>query len=513
MGEVFRARDALLQRDVAIKILPAASVLDPSAKARLLREARTASQLNHPNICTIYEVGEVRGRTFLAMELIVGEPLSGKLRSGPIAPDLVLHYGLQLAEALAHAHQHNVIHRDLKSSNIMVTPEHRVKIMDFGVAKQLEQVDLGAVTKSQPSLTRPGAIIGTLGYMSPEQLRGQPADARSDVWALGIVLYEMASNSLPFRGKTEFEIVSAALHQPPVPPPSSIPAGLRAVMDGCLQKQPEHRYQSAVEIRIALEDLQPRARLPWLSSCYTFVRRRWLAASHWIAAHGRKRVLVATGCLAALIVALSLGQLHAAKVRWARGQLPQIERLADNNRFFAAYQLAIAAERYIPGDPKLQKLWSRIATIADVTTEPEGADLYVSSYSGNENVSLGRSPLRRVHVPRLLPRWKIEKSRYGTVEGLFAETSGVIHIKLDRVDETSPGMIRVAGGPFVLDMPHLGPQPPVQLPDYWIDKYEVTNRDFKPEFRQRLYCDDSVVHNTGPHREPYEALHCGILGG
>ncbi|MFZ0914405.1 MAG: protein kinase [Candidatus Korobacteraceae bacterium] len=479
MGEVFRAHDALLQRDVAIKILPAASVCDPAAKARLLREACTASQLNHPNICTIYEVGEAEGRTFLVMELIVGEPLSRKLRNGPIAADLVLHYGLQLAEALAHAHQHHIIHRDLKSSNIMITPEHRVKILDFGLAKQQEQADLEAVTKSQLSLTRPGAIIGTLGYMSPEQLRGRPADARSDVWALGVVLYEMASNSLPFRGKTEFEIVSATLNQQPVPSPSSIPEGLRAIMDGCLQKQPERRYQSATEVRMALEDLQPRAMLPWLSSSYTFVRRRWLAASHWIAAHGRRRVLVAACALVVLIVALSFWQLRAAKVRWARKQLPQIEQLAENNRFFAAYQLAITAERYIPGDPELQKLWSRIATTADVTTEPEGADLYLSSYSGNENVSLGRSPLRRVRVPRLLPRWKIEKSGYGPVEGLFAETSDVIHIKLDRVGETSPGMVRVAGGLFVLEMPHLGPQAPVQLPDYWIDKYEVTNRDFK----------------------------------
>ena len=479
MGEVFRARDTLLQRDVAIKILHAASVSDPTAKARLLREARTAAQLNHPNICTIYEVSEAEGCTFLTMELIVGEPLSTKLRSGPIAPELVVHYGLQLAEALAHAHQHNVIHRDLKSSNIMITPENRVKIMDFGLAKQLEQADLEAVTKSQLSLTRPGAIMGTLSYMSPEQLRGQPADARSDVWALGVVLYEMASSSLPFRGKTEFEIVSAVLHQAPVPPASSIPAGLRAVMDGCLQKQPERRYQSATEIRMALEDLQPRAMLPWLNSSYTFARRRWLAASHWIAAHGRRRVLVAACALAALIVALSLQQLHAAKVRWAREQLPQIEHLADINGFFAAYQLAITAERYIPGDSKLQKLWSRIATTADVTTDPEGADLYLSSYSGNENVALGRSPLRRVRGPRLLPRWKIEKSGYGPVEGLFAETGYVIHIKLDRVGETSPGMVRVEGGLFVLDMPHLGPQPPVRLSDYWIDKYEVTNRDFK----------------------------------
>ena len=279
MGEVHRARDTQLERDVAIKILPPESVADPRARARLLREARTAAQLNHPNICTIHEVGEADGQVFIAMELVQGEPLSAKLRSGPLAADVATRYGLQLAEALAQAHQNKIVHRDLKSANIIVTPEGRVKVLDFGLAKQAAADDLEAATRSQLSLTQPGVIVGTLAYMAPEQLHGQAADARSDVWALGVVLYEMLAGRLPFRGQTGFEMSSAILQGRSEPLPANVPMEARAVVKRCLEKEPARRYQDGGELRVALEAI-PGGRASALARLhYRLPRRRWLMGS------------------------------------------------------------------------------------------------------------------------------------------------------------------------------------------------------------------------------------------
>ena len=279
MGEVYRARDVQLERDVAIKILPAQNVSDPSAKARLLREARTASQLNHPNICTIYEVGELDGQTFIAMELVAGESLSSRLRRGPLPSEqLIVSCGLQLADAVAHAHKNNVIHRDLKSSNVMLTPEDRIKVLDFGLAKRVTKADLEAVTVSKSSLTAPGAIFGTLSYMAPEQLCGQPADERSDIWATGVVLYEMGTAALPFRGATAFEISSAVLHQAPVPLPVAVPVALRAVIERCLEKDPARRYQEADELRDALQAIRTASVSAFGLVRYRLSHLRWQAA-------------------------------------------------------------------------------------------------------------------------------------------------------------------------------------------------------------------------------------------
>jgi serine/threonine protein kinase len=203
MGEVFRARDEQLDRDVAIKMLPPGSFDDPEARARLVREARAAAALNHPNVCTVYEVADAGGRQFIAMELVEGQTLSAVLAGGPLPPDDVLRHGVQLADALAHAHERGVIHRDLKSANIILTPERRIKVLDFGLARRADATDWSqTVTRAAP-LTMPGTIMGTLAYMSPEQLRGETAHTQSDVWALGIVLCEMVSGRRPFGGTTE----------------------------------------------------------------------------------------------------------------------------------------------------------------------------------------------------------------------------------------------------------------------------------------------------------------------
>ena len=261
MGEVYRAHDPRLEREVALKVLPAETLSDESARTRLLREARMASKLNHPNICTIYEVGEADGQAYIAMELVSGEALSERLSGERMVVDEALRLGRQMADALAHAHSNGVVHLDFKSGNVVITPEGRAKVLDFGLAARVSDTELTeATTYSVDSLQLSGKIAGTLAYMAPEQLKGEPADARSDIWALGVVLFEMASGVRPFTGKTGFELSSAILSTTPQPLPPGpggvLPTQLQTVIDRCLEKEPARRYQSAGEVRAALETAQ-----------------------------------------------------------------------------------------------------------------------------------------------------------------------------------------------------------------------------------------------------------------
>ena len=278
MGEVFLARDTKLGREVALKLLPAEMSADETARARLLNEARTASSLNHPHICTIFEVGEAEGRAYIALEHVEGKPLAAMVPEGGLPTDAVLRYGTQIADALAHAHDRGVIHRDLKTSNVMITPEGRAKVLDFGLAKKLRDEDLAEVTRSGKALTQAGAVVGTLHSMAPELLSGNPADARSDIWALGILLYEAAAGALPFQGKTGFEMTSAILREPPRILPERVPAGLRAVIQRCLAKEPGQRYQRASEVRAALEAIGSSGFAEVIAPVSARPRWAWLAA-------------------------------------------------------------------------------------------------------------------------------------------------------------------------------------------------------------------------------------------
>ena len=259
MGEVYRARDTRLRRTVAIKIV-CGDQSDERAQGRLLREARHASVLNHPCICTIHEVGAAAdGRPFIVMEQVAGETLREAVsRCGGLPPALVLRYGADVAAALDHAHGRGVMHRDLKSTNVMVAADSdRVKVLDFGLACRLPQSALPASTSFA---TDPLALAGTLNYMAPEVLLGAAADARSDLWSLGVLLFEMCTGDLPFSGRTPFETASAILHTESPPLPPGVPVGLRLVIGRCLAREPGKRYQRAADVLAALEALRGRGR-------------------------------------------------------------------------------------------------------------------------------------------------------------------------------------------------------------------------------------------------------------
>ncbi len=256
MGVVYRARDEVLRRDVALKVVKKGADLDSSASQNLLREARASSALGHPNICTIHEVGETDGELYIVMELVEGRALRAMIGDAGLPAESVLRYGVQIASALVRAHDKGIVHRDLKTANIVVTPEGLVKVLDFGLAKLTVEGIFEGATQSFLTTQDASTMSGTLPYMAPEVLRGEGADYRSDLWTLGVVLYEVASGRLPFEGRTGFEISSAILRETPKPLGPPVPPGLWAIIQHCLAKEPIQRYQRAGEVQAALETVQ-----------------------------------------------------------------------------------------------------------------------------------------------------------------------------------------------------------------------------------------------------------------
>lgn len=249
---MWKAYDEKLRRTVAIKVLHDTA----DAARRILAEARAASALNHPHICTIYDVGDADGQRFIVMEHVEGKPLSELIPSDGLPPGSVIRYGTQIADALAHAHGHHIVHRDLKSANVVITPDGRAKVLDFGVAEKLADVSAETVTRTHDAISHAGMLVGTLAYMAPEVLAGEQATPRSDIWALGVLLYEMASGRLPFNGTTQTAVIAAIVKDSPVALPSRASAGLRSVVQRCLQKGPGQRYGHSAAVHAALEALQ-----------------------------------------------------------------------------------------------------------------------------------------------------------------------------------------------------------------------------------------------------------------
>ncbi len=257
MGVVYRAHDTRLDRPVAIKVLTGLT-LDRTPREALMFEARAASALNHPSICTIYEVGETDERLFLVMELVEGRSLQDVIPPEGLPLDTAVRYAIHVASAVAHAHEHGVVHRDLKSANIRITPDGRIKVLDFGLATRALDLSIDAATRSHQAATPASTVVGTLAYMAPEVLRGEMADARSDNWAQGVLLYEMVTGRLPFTGRSAFELTTAILRDLPPPLDDRCPPAVARIVSRSLEKEPGRRYQRSSELAAALEAVRPQ---------------------------------------------------------------------------------------------------------------------------------------------------------------------------------------------------------------------------------------------------------------
>ena len=254
MGVVYRARDSRLGRDVALKFLPAEVVGDASRRQRFEKEARAVAALNHPNICTLYDVGP----NYLVMELIEGQTLAERIAAGPIPLKETLEIACQIAEALEAAHKKGVVHRDLKPANVKLTAAGKVKVLDFGLAKvSMEQIDAAAPTETMTARTEPGLMMGTVGYMSPEQVRGLSVDQRTDLFSFGVVLYEMVARERPFTGSSAMAVCGAILHTEPRGLGDSLaPRTLKAIIRKLLEKDPANRHASAEQVHWELKALE-----------------------------------------------------------------------------------------------------------------------------------------------------------------------------------------------------------------------------------------------------------------
>ena len=260
MGEVYRARDTRLDREVAIKVLPELVSLEPQRLLRFEGEARAAAALNHPNILAVYQMGMYLGVPYMVTELLEGKTLTETIRRGPLPLRRAIDYGVQIAQGLATAHEKGIVHRDLKPDNLFVTKDGRIKILDFGLAKVVQPKEL--VTNQAPTITLPGVAMGTVGYMSPEQVRGLTVDHRSDIFALGAILYEMVMGKATFQKPTSADTISAILNEEPAPISQlapDTPVGLERVVSRCLEKNAEQRFQSASDLAFALQALSDPA--------------------------------------------------------------------------------------------------------------------------------------------------------------------------------------------------------------------------------------------------------------
>lgn len=466
MGVVYLADDLRLDRKVALKFL-APDVRDEHAADRLHREARAASALDHPNIATVYEFDQWNGRTFVAMAYYAGETLRARLERGPLATDEVVSIVSQIADGLAAAHAAGIMHRDLKPANVLVTSGGQVKILDFGLAKHIAT----DTDETAAVMTRAGTAVGTLAYMSPEQAKSLQVDARTDVWALGVVTYELLAGRRPFESPTSTGLAMALATE--TPPPirrlrPDVPVELERVIAAALEKDAAKRTITAGDIATAMRRMRERA------------------TANVIAVPRGRRGIVGWLAAAALVVAGVVAWQYwrqQAERQWARTSAPsEIARLGDEERYIEAVDLAERARPHLDAET-FSRILQTVTRPITITSTPEGAEVSFAEYGATAPAwrRVGTTPIEGIRVPRGLLWWRIEKPGFESAEDVNAgAVASTMRVTLDAAGTRPVGMVQATGTDGVVAFNVQGTRPtPVSLADFWIGRHEVTNREFK----------------------------------
>ena len=484
-GAVYLARDTRLNRRVALKFLPPETVADRQAIGRFRREAEAAAALSHPNICAIHEIVESDGRAFLAMQYAEGETLAARLKKERPTPPIALGFAVQIADALTEAHASGVIHRDVKPSNIVVLPNEQIKILDFGLAKKISPENA-----AQSFETQSGVIMGTAGYMSPEQARGQTVDARTDIWSLGVVFYEMVTGKQPFARESLADTLAAVVSESP--DLSEIEPRFREIIAKSLQKERAKRYEKASNVLSDLRNLQQELSFEeqLRSRDITIETARGKLSSGWLK-------LAAVGAIVAI---LAVGVWVFVKNRnqtWLRESVEKVEQLAAAEKTFEAYDLILQIQKYKPDEPVIARLMPTVSDSLTIKTAPAGARVFLRRFqpdaSGNfpEREYVGTTPVENFQIARGQYLLYLEKENYApftrSISGRLPnyKTDLIwmppieLSVNLSENEKTPERMIYVPGGEYKLVSYTRPTEEPVKLSDFFIDKYEVSNREFK----------------------------------
>ena len=502
MGVVYRAYDATLGREVAVKFLRPDAGHQPERLRRFSHEARAASALNHPNIVTVHDAGEFEDGPFLVMELVEGESLRARVRRGSLPLSQVLDIGVQIAAALSRAHDSGITHRDLKPENLVLRPDGYVKILDFGLAKlkEPEAFEGGSMaTTLDASVTGEGAILGTAAYMSPEQAMGLPADARSDIFSLALVLLEMWQGRNPFARRNTLETLHAIAHDR-LPAfryeAGSVESGFGRVLEKALAKPADQRYPSMKDLEVDLRRLRQESESGAITGS---------------AGIARPAVVSRTSRYVVMLLVLVFAGLGAAGL-WLWGErrrivrenaIQEVGRLADAGAMIEAYRLARILDERKPNDPAVQRIWETVGPVRNILTDPPEADIYMRDYlkPDSEWIRLGRSPLIAIRLPFLFLTLRASKPGYQEVEWSLRPLDES-RIKLFPKESHPPGMVLVFGKGRI--------DQPLPLDDFWLDRYEVTNAEYKKfvdagGYRNRKFWKEPFVE-SGKTRTWEEAM-------
>ncbi|MGA7158880.1 MAG: bifunctional serine/threonine-protein kinase/formylglycine-generating enzyme family protein [Acidobacteriaceae bacterium] len=465
MGEVYRARDEKLERVVAIKILAPGLVTGEDARRRFRKEALALAKLSHPHIAAVYDVGEQDGIDYLVMECVPGQTLSALLKSEPLTMERATSIVLEIAGALEEAHDQGVVHRDLKPANVMVTPKGHVKVLDFGIAKLLAPLATDATASLET-----GALIGTPLYMSPEQAQGHSVDARTDLWSLGVIYFQLLTTRTPFAGESNLAILHAIINNPPASLRTlrpDAPPLTNEIICRCLEKDPARRYQTPAQLIHEVTELRDQVS----------------SSSRGLVATRRSRAIVFGAVAAVLIGSIGAAWLfhRSSKRAWAREEgVPQIARLVSEGKPLAAFGLLETAQHYLPDDPQIKQLVDQDSLVTSITSASPGATVAIQDYSTPDGPwrALGVTPIHDVTVPKGFFRWKVSSPHTGElVEGLRAGKS----MDFTPAIQLPPpaGMVPVPGANWIDMISFIGFVGPYRMPSFYMDRFEVTNREYQ----------------------------------